>query len=239
MKNLEGKIVIIAGVTGDIGGGIALELLKAGAKVIGFGRNPKKLNQLERAGVRCFEVDCTKVDDIEDAMDHIKVIGAPHAFVSSMGSWEQVDLSYTPEKFEKRLELDLGSIAMAVINSVFFFNQYFTSVGGGFIVDISSHAAEGVLPGNLTYAPAKAAVKMFTSHLREANRINNPDSGVVISQVVAQLVDTPKNRRNFPHLTEKDWEQTVQISEIAEWIGDNISNMQASPEKIFKSAIVI
>ncbi|GEM_PF-6018030 len=239
MNNLN---AVIIGATGAIGSGLTKKLCEAGVKVVAVGRDEDKLKKLECLGssVATFRIHDLPLEVQSREMIRFteKTFGPPNLLITSVGKWEMVDVNSELSKFVSQLHADLASFVEAVMVPIFAFNQYFIKQGGGFIVDISSHAAEdSTLAGNLTYAAAKSAVKTFIENLRHENGLVN--SGVVISRIIAQLVDTPANRAKFFHVKKEEWKGAVQIRDIATWIADNADNLRAAPEKFFKSSIVI
>lgn len=239
MQNLKGKNVVLVGATGDIGGELAITLRSAGAHIIGVGRNLKKLQILERQGIHSKRVDCSNATQVLNLLQAtFDEIGEPDALITSVGTWREVSVNSDLTDFDSQLNTDLVSIIRAAVIPLFIFNQYFRNRGSGLLVDISSWAAERILPGNLTYALAKAAVKTFIENMRNENGV---ESKVLISRAVAQLVDTPANRVNpkCKDLTEEDWKGAVQISDMATWIAKLIINPKVEPEKRFQSKIVL
>ncbi len=242
MIDLSGKTFVIIGATGDIGGNLARYLHSMGANIVAVGRNTSKLMELDslKPRMRTLEIGSEDlIDDMEVVFDHgLAAFGKFDALITSVGQWVQIDVSEEPEKFIDQLDKDFAAFVRPSVAPMFVFNKYFKENGGGLMVDISSHAAEGNLPGNLTYAPAKAAVKSFIENLRAEN---GPDSKVVVARAISQLVDTAKNRANprLVHLSEEDWQKTVQIKDMAEWIISCIDNPKAELDKLFKSGIVL
>ncbi len=236
MSRLEGKVIVIAGATGDIGGELAIEFAKRLAKVVAIGRDPDKLKKLLARSpnkIRGVIADLSRMSEVERVLQEI---GRVDLLITSVGSWKQVGKDMDPKDFSSRLNLDLESIAKAAIKPIFAFNQYFLKGKKGHIVDISSHAAENpLLPWNLSYGSAKATVGAFIERLRAENGKN---SGVVISRIIAQLVDTPKNRQAHPH-TDEEWRTAVQIRDIANWIEEHFGDKNADPDPVFVSGLRI
>jgi len=237
MKNIEGKVVVIVGATGDIGGELAVNFSNRKARVVAVGRDlDKLLNLVRRSGVARiipFRADCSRMEDVSAILGEFEKVDL---LITSVGSWQEIGKDETPDKFGAQLDLDFDSVAKAAINPIYRLNQYFLESKEGHIVDISSHAAEDTsLLGDLTYGPAKTAVKAFIELLRSENGRN---SGVVISRIVAQLVDTPKNRIKYQH-TEEEWGTAVQISKIADWIVANLNNPNAEKDPFFAGKLKV
>jgi len=241
MKKIKETTAVIVGATGDIGMEMAGHLHHAGANVVLVGRNEAKLNTIGKSlgneRVLSSVTDCSDVNQVKSLLEStINTFGGAHLLITSVGTWAQISSSSSVEEFANQLKLDTDSILQAAALPIFVFNQYFTQKGRGLIVDISSHAAEGFLPGNLTYAPAKVAMKTFVANLRKENDEN---SGVRISRIIAQLVDTPKNRNAFPLLKSDDWAKTVQIKDMADWVISHLNDKEIPTEQLFTSDIIL
>lgn len=234
MKKIEGVNVAVVGATGDIGGTLAKHFVEMGANVFAIGRNKERLGALKllEPKLTTLALESSLVADMEDLVSSTK----PDILVTSVGKWEMVDADFDPENFAHQLKKDFAAFVEAATVPMFVFNQYFRKKGNGTMVDVSSHAAEGFLPGNLTYAPVKAAVKAFMDNLRGENGHN---SGVKILRAISQLVDTPKNRSAFPNFTEEEWRTAVQIGDIAEWIADSFTKSNPELKRFFKSGIIL
>lgn len=239
MNSVEGKKAVIIGATGDIGSALTSIFAEAGMSVLAAGRDVKKLSKLslKNPSIRTISADCSVWQQVQDLIRKAhEYLDGIDILVTSVGTWHQINRDTNLDQFAAQLDVDLNSMLKAAMIPIFQFNQHFSSHGGGFIVDISSWAAEVILPGNLTYSPTKSAVRTFIEQLRSENSY---DSGVVISRIIPQLVDTPKNREAFPDIPTEDWRGAVQIPDIANWIMDNIDNLRAPREKKFESKIVI
>jgi len=64
------KVILVAGATGNLGNRISRELIKRGAQVRAIVRNStdsEKIENLEKMGVKVFEVDMDSIDEIAKA----------------------------------------------------------------------------------------------------------------------------------------------------------------------------
>lgn len=245
MNKLKDKTAVIVGATGDIGSSIAEGLAREGANLILAARKIETLapiaNRLESIGEGrkiAIQTDATKSIEVQNLIDRTdEIFGRAHILITSVGEWQQVDLNSSFENFAHQLEIDLNSFVKAAELPIYAFYQHFRTQGyGGLIVDISSHAAEGFLPGNLTYAQAKTAVKVLLEHLKLDP---TSDPKIKVSRAIAQLIDTEKNRRNNPQITEDQWKSTVQIRDITNWIAESSIAGEVETEKFFKSGVIL
>lgn len=242
-KNLEGKTVVIVGASGDIASNMALKFAEANANIVLASRKLETLlpvfDSIDKVGSgkkSTIVTDASKLPSVENLLARsVEIFGGVDVLVTSVGSWKIIEVDSPNDNFANQLDIDTESFLKAVLLPVFVFNKYFREKKEGLIVDISSHAAEGFLPGNLTYAPVKTAVKIFLDNLRK----ENANAGPRITRIIAQLVDTPKNRLARPKITEEQWLKTVQINDMVGWIIKNFNNHSIPTEEFFKSGIVI
>ena len=92
-RDLSGKNVLVTGPTSGIGRGTALELAKAGAKLILVARNPDKCEQvakeIEDAGGQppiSIIADLSLLSEVERAADEFLATGLPlHILINNAG----------------------------------------------------------------------------------------------------------------------------------------------------------
>lgn len=241
---LKGKTVVIVGATGDIAFGIAKILATEGANLVLASRKIEtlaplvdELGKIGSGGKQAIQTDASSLPQVENLLlKSLEIFGGVDILVTSVGSWKMIGVETDNSNFESQLEIDIASFLKAVLLPAFIFNKHFREKDGGLIVDISSHAAEGFLPGNLTYAPTKAAVKIFLDNLRAEN---GEQSKVKILRVISQLVDTPKNRKNIKGFTPEEWETAVQIKDLADCIIKYFGSPNCPHEQFFSSGIVL
>lgn len=226
--------VAIIGGTGDIGFNLTKQFASMGANVFAIGRNESRLKELEGLGenVKARKFDPTNPEEMDDLVK----LARPKILITSVGSWTEINVESSIDEFVHQLDLDLEAFVKAALVPMFVFNKYFNKNTGGLIVDISSHAAEGFLPGNLTYAPTKTAVKVFTENLDVEN---GSGQKVTILRAISQLVDTPKNRAAHPEISKEQWATAVQIADIANWIANSYRDPLNADDKFFKSGIIL
>lgn len=80
---------LITGATGFLGGALTRRLKSMGWEVTASGRNPAKLDQLEREGVRTIQLDITQKDEMTTACKEQEIIFHCAAFPSPWGNYEK------------------------------------------------------------------------------------------------------------------------------------------------------
>lgn len=178
MKNsnlfdISGKVIVITGATGALGGSIAEYLLKMNAKIVILGRNSEKVentvNSLKsiNANVLGFTVDVLNREDLVAVNDKIiqgwqkidvliNAVGGnlPGATITP----EQTVFDMKMEDFKEVTELNLdGSVVPSLV-----FGETIAEQKAGNIINVSSMAAMQPLTRAVGYAASKAAISNFT-----------------------------------------------------------------------------
>lgn len=173
--DLTGKVVVVCGGYGVLGGAIAEELGRAGARVAVLGRSRSAAEAMARgireAGGEAAALTANVLDrsSLRAAREELfERWGTVDVLVNAAGGNlararnDGTSVFEVPmEAFEEALRLNLhGSIFPSMI-----FGQVIAEKGSGCIVNISSTAAIRVLSGVMAYSAAKAAIDNFTRWL--------------------------------------------------------------------------
>jgi NAD(P)-dependent dehydrogenase (short-subunit alcohol dehydrogenase family) len=170
--DLQGRVAVVTGGYGVLGGSMAEALGAAGARVVVLGRDPAaavaKAEALQKAGVGALGL-------VADVLDDKALVRAREALLAE---WGRVDIlvnaagghiaeartDHTPAfemslpAFEDVVRLNLhGTVYPTLV-----FGEAMAREGRGSVVNISSMAATLALSGVLGYSVAKAAVESFT-----------------------------------------------------------------------------
>lgn len=174
--SIQGKVAIITGASGVLGGSVAKSFLQAGAKVVAISTSQEKLDVC-LAGLSAFGNDLTgcvgNVLDIESLEDIAKTV---------MDKWGSIDIllniaggnmpgaTLTPdedffdmkiENWDKVTDLNMNG----TVYPCFVFGKYMASQKKGCIINISSMAAFQSITRVPGYSAAKSAVNNFTQWL--------------------------------------------------------------------------
>jgi NAD(P)-dependent dehydrogenase (short-subunit alcohol dehydrogenase family) len=171
--NLEGKVAVITGGSGIIGGEIAKGLLNAGAKVVLLARNEENLiskvdnlRQIkdEVMGLKCDVLD---EDNVNKASKEIlKRFSKIDILINAAGGniagatigLDQSIFDIEIKQFEKVTDLNLkGTVLPTLV-----FGRSMASRKKGSIINISSMAAYRAITRVVGYSAAKAAIDNFT-----------------------------------------------------------------------------
>jgi NAD(P)-dependent dehydrogenase (short-subunit alcohol dehydrogenase family) len=169
---LTGRVAVVTGGYGVLGGSMADALGAAGARIVVLGRDHRaaeaKAKALQRAGIGALGLGA-------DVLDAPSLVRAREALLAE---WGQVDIlinaagghiaeartDNTPA-FEMKLPAYEDVVRLNLHGTVYptlVFGEAMARRGQGSIVNVSSMAATLALSGVLGYSVAKAAVESFT-----------------------------------------------------------------------------
>ena len=167
MKPLAGRTALITGANKGLGAAIAVDLARAGARIVVAVRDTARAGAVRDAVAavdgKCLAVQCdvARAGDAEKAVaDVLKECGALDILVNNAGQIEPIGHvgDTDPAVWEHAVAVNLfGPYRM--IRAVL---PHFVSRGGGTIVNISSGAAHNPREGWSAYCSAKAGLAMLT-----------------------------------------------------------------------------
>ena len=170
--SLRGKVAVVTGGYGVLGGSIAAGLADAGARVAILGRRrdaaERKAEELARAGSDVMAL-------VADVLDEAQLVDAREELLRS---WGRVDIlvnaaggnvsrarndnrpifEVPPDAFDEVLRLNLHGTVLPTMQ----FAEAMARRTSGAIVNISSMAAMRAISGTLGYSIAKSGIDSFT-----------------------------------------------------------------------------
>ncbi|HVL37967.1 MAG TPA: SDR family NAD(P)-dependent oxidoreductase [Fimbriimonadaceae bacterium] len=171
---------LVIGGSSGIGRELALQLTRAGAKVVVVARRP-----LEEPGVLSFQHDVRKWEDVPELFARVaQELGGLDLVIYAAGVMPAVG----PEEFE--FEKDRQMIEVNVLGAIAWINQAalrFQAVGAGTIVGIGSVAGDRGRAGQPVYNASKAALATYLEAVR--NRLWR--KGVTVVTIKPGPVRTP------------------------------------------------
>ena len=168
MKDFNNKTVWITGASGGIGKELAIQMAKAGAKIILTARSVDKLNAVKDSlngdGHLVYPMDLLNTDAIPNAVEEvISKVGAVDVLVNNAGVSQRSLAKHTKIEVDRRImELDYFSI-VALTKSLL---PHMMKRQQGYIVSISSVAGKLGTPMRTAYCAAKHALIGFMDALR-------------------------------------------------------------------------
>ncbi|CAG9584618.1 unnamed protein product [Danaus chrysippus] len=157
--SFEGKRVLVTGAGQGIGRGIAIELWKAGAKVVAVSRTKSHLDSLH-AQYPSIDVVALDVGDWDKTRQVIDGLGHFDALVNNAAIANcQPFLECTPDVFDRMVGINLKSVIN--ISQVVAKKMIEKKIAGA-IVNVSSQASKKALPNHTIYSATKAALDSVT-----------------------------------------------------------------------------
>jgi 3alpha(or 20beta)-hydroxysteroid dehydrogenase len=198
LHRLDGKVAIITGAAGGIGGATARLFLDLGAKVMLTDRDGARLKDEQQSlggGENCavISADCTDetatkaaVDSTLDRFGSIDILVANAGIEGVLGPLDQLSL----ENFEQALRVNLVGIWLAMKHVA----PVMKAAGGGAIVALASVAGAIGFSGMAPYVASKhgvvGLVKVAAMELGPANiRVNAVAPGPVDNRMMQSLGD--------------------------------------------------
>jgi NAD(P)-dependent dehydrogenase (short-subunit alcohol dehydrogenase family) len=211
---LDGKVAVITGAGGDIGGTTAEVMAERGAIIVGVDRSAKALEGLAARlpkGTRFITVEADVTDEAsvanyvkraKDEFGRIDILFNNAGIEGSKtGAWcLTTDMSLAD--FNEIMAVNLTGVFLAMKHVI----PVMVEGGGGSIVNTSSIAGMRGGPGQIAYAPSKAAVIGMTrtaamewgEHGIRVNAVNpGPIEGRMMTDFVA-IIQQNRNEQTAP-----------------------------------------
>ena len=195
---LAGRVALITGGGGEIGGAIARRFAAAGASVMVTDVRPdaaaRVVADIKRGGGRAAWARC----DVAAPSDAEEAVRQTCQLFKKLTTLVNVAAAVTPDGTVETLSLEEWNQALAInLTGAFILCKYavprMRQAGGGAIVNIASQLGQIGVPGRAPYASSKAALIRFTQclagdHAKDGIRANSLSPGGV---------DTERTVRRF------------------------------------------
>ena len=209
--SLSGRVVLLAGVTGELGGHVARILRARGARLGLLVRKPRQVAEITQAfGGEGVLVGCVGPQDSEGAAGFAKGVadslGPIDALVATNGAFAASTVGKDPagelaDLLEANL-LTVATLARAVVGPM-------RRRRAGRIVAVGSAAVDQAPPGMANYLAAKAALHRWIAALDR----DLDGTGVRAFAVLPTTIDTQSNRRAMPETDRRGWQSLDTVSE--------------------------
>ena len=191
---LEHRTVLITGGTSGIGRELARELLKRGNVVIVTGRDPARLDAVERElpGVHTFRSDAADPVAIELlCKDVLARFAELDTVINNAGIMRNLKLGDRRELQDVTREIAIN--LSGPVQMIQQFLPHLKTRPGALIVNVSSGLAFLPFPAAPIYCATKAALHSFTQSLR----VQLEGSGVTVVELAPPGTETPLFRGEF------------------------------------------
>ncbi len=176
MKRFENKVAVVTGGGGALGGQMAGQLVKEGARVVILDRAlkvaEKKASEIDpsRSSTLCVEADVLSVESLQEAKQEIiSHYDTIDVLINAAGgnqkgatiAPDQTFFDLSIDAFKAVTDLNLfGTILPSMV-----FGEVFTEKKEGVILNISSMTVDRVITRVIGYSASKAAMENFTRSL--------------------------------------------------------------------------
>ena len=237
----SGRVVIVTGGAGGVGNSVSKRWLDAGASVLVVDRSQAALDQwlsefshpdwLERAAV--FATDVTTEAGAKQMTNQALIsFGKPaDTLIHLVGGFAEAAVE--DENAQRTWD------SMFALNVVSAFQCYramlpaLRALGGGWIVGLSSRAAENPGPRVSAYAASKAALGAFTCSLSLEVRT----AGIHVNLIVASTIDTPANRKSMGDAEAANWVSPDDIADATMYLcSDKSRSVHGATLEVFANA---
>jgi len=214
MGEFEGRVAVVTGGTGALGGRIVRRFLEAGATVATIDRDVDKARRAfadldvgDRLDVHAADlVDAADVEELVaglvsrwERIDHL--VNAVGGF-SFDGPVETAPLA----AFDRMLDMNFRT-ALNVCRAVV---PFMKERGSGTVVNLGSRAALAGGAEVAPYAIAKTAVLRLTESLAAEGK----RAGVRVNCVLPGTLDTPANRQSMPGADPSSWVELDALADV-------------------------
>ena len=196
MTTLNGKVAIVTGASKGIGAGIARQFAQSGASVVvNYSTSKDAANALvaeiksSSGQAVAIQADFSKTADIKRLFEESKrAFGTLDILVNNAGVYAFGPLeTATEQEFHRQFATNVLGVITATQESVKYFGP-----NGGSIINISSIASIGFMPGSVIYAASKSAVDSITrvTSVELASkkiRVNTLAPGATLTEGIAAL----------------------------------------------------
>ena len=210
--NLDGKVVIVTGGSGALGGNVVPAFIAAGARVVTAARDPASTSTKDHVAMKADvanEADCRRL--VEEVIKREGRIDALANLVGGFASGRVVETDAA--LWQRMLTMNLTAaffLSKAVL-------PHMSERRTGRIVHVAARAAIDPFPGAAAYVVSKAGLAALIRTLA----IEVAGSGVTVNGVLPTTIDTPANRTAMPDADPSKW---VKPGSIAQLIGFLVSD---------------
>lgn len=211
MSGLEGKVILVTGASGNLGGTVAERALASGARIAATDRTAEKLEARFSDGATIALFPGVELADGASCASYVERtvarFGRVDGLISTVGGFAFANVgddSY--ETWERMLTMNVKTafhVSQAALPAM-------RAQGGGSIVLTGATAALKAPGGVSAYAASKSGVMRLAESL--ANEVK--EDGVRVNAVMPSIIDTPQNREAMPDADRTGWVTPEEIADV-------------------------
>lgn len=211
---LTGKVVLVAGGTGELGRAASLAFHAHGAQVVVTYRQEEQFEVLKSEARGGLAIEGHRVDVTDEAAvnalvaalvaRHGKIdvlVNAVGGYIGGINLWE-----LEPRAFDRMLSLNLRS-TYVLSRSVI---PHMLERHSGAIVNVAAKAALDPPAGAAAYAASKAAALA----LLDSAAAELKGTGVRVNSILPSIIDTQPNREAMPNANFAKWPKPEDIAHV-------------------------
>jgi NAD(P)-dependent dehydrogenase (short-subunit alcohol dehydrogenase family) len=211
MQGLEGKVILVTGASGNLGGVVAERAVAAGARVAVTDRAAAKLKVrfAESDSIKLFPgVELANSASCADYVEKtVARFGRVDGLISTVGGFAFTNVSEDSyETWERMLTMNVKTafhVSQAALPAM-------KANGSGSIVLTGATAALKAPGGVSAYAASKSGVMRLAESLADEVK----GEGIRVNAVMPSLIDTPENRAAMPDADRSGWVSPEEISDV-------------------------
>jgi len=209
---MKGKIVLVTGANGGLGGFVTQAFLDLGATVVGTSRKIQQ-SDFSSAGFMAVPAEISTLAGAQALMEQVLARFArldvlAHTVGGFAGGQPVADTD--DATFQRMFDLNLSAtfhILRAAIPAL-------RQAGEGRIIAIGSRAALEPGAGVGAYSASKAAMVLLIRTVAQENK----DAGLRANVILPGTMDTPANRKSDPEADFSKWVQPASIASLITWL---------------------
>jgi NAD(P)-dependent dehydrogenase (short-subunit alcohol dehydrogenase family) len=207
--DFEGRVALVTGAAGALGGGVVAAFVDAGATVAAADLvDPDEVDLPE--GATYYQGDFTDEEAVADTVDAVVADHGGIDFLANIaGTWrggtpvDETDV----ETFDFLFDVNLKTMFLASKHALPHLRD--SAADQGAVVSVSARSSLEGGEGDSVYRATKAGVRIVTESIAEENL-----GEVRANAIMPSVIDTEMNREMMPDADHDSWPTPAEIAEV-------------------------
>jgi len=215
MFDFEGRIAVVTGAAGNLGGALAHALDEAGAQLALLDLYPDRLRET------CGDLGQVGRHLLIGSVDLTDEKSVAEAIAKAIGRFRRIDMLFNiagghraGQPVEKALVDEWDLMLNLNARSVFLTSRavlpHMLERGSGHIVNIGARPGLKGTAGAAAYSASKSAVLRLTESMSAETR----QRGIHVNAVLPGTIDTPENRKAMPGADTSNWVDPKALADV-------------------------